>query len=178
MDIPETPFHPKGTMAPVKLKYWNTSETLTEKGFSISEIQSYPWRESYIIDGCRYDAVYNSSGMFRRFTHGEKFNQDVLNILNDKGIIAFDFHYETDNPLLRELYQKMVGLCNEHGINLTNIIEMTPYCTRYFLITEAYEYAFIDFWHNAKGQFTRAISSSTLGNDDNRIRKIIVEFSK
>jgi hypothetical protein len=50
------------------------------------------------------------------------------------------------------------------------------YTVRYSLITEAFEFACIDFWFNGKSIFTRAIASSSLGNNDEKLKRIIEEF--
>ena len=176
MEAPETPFHTKETMVQLKMKYWNICEALAEKGFTVSDVECHNWRESYTIDGCRYDTTFNSQGIFKRFTPVTSCNQEILEVLNSTGNTSFNFCYESDKAILKNLHQKMVGICNRHGICITNIAEVTPYCTRYFLITDAYEFGFIDFYHNADGFFTRALASSSLGNDDKKIKKVIGEF--
>ena len=174
--VPETPFHKANAMAPLKMKYWLVAEALSEKGYNISDIQSAPWRESYFIDGCRYDATYNGQGVFKRFTPVNNFDQEVLNTLNQMGKIAFPFDYHPEEKHFDILYQHIHCLCEKLGICISNVITPTPYSVRYFLITEAFEYAFIDFWFNSNHLWTRAIASSSLGEDDNSLKSLLSEL--
>lgn len=174
--VPETPYHNSSTSAPIRMKYWLVSEALSEKGYYLSGIQSSSWRESYIIDGCRYDATYNGQGVFKRFTPVCNCNQDVLDTLNQTGKIAFPFDYHPEEKHLDILYQHIHCLCEKLGICISNVIMPSAYCVRYFLITEAFEYAFIDFWFNASHLWTRAIASSSLGENDNALKSLLSEL--
>ena len=171
--VPETPYHNSSTLSPVKMKYWLVSEALSEKGYHLSDVQSSAWRESYFIDGLRYDAMYNGQGVFKRFEPVNNFDQDVLDTLNQTGKISFPFDYQPQEQHLNSLYQQMNCLCEKYGICISNIITPSQYCVRYFLITEAFEYAFIDFWFNANRLWTRAIASSSLGEVDYALKSLL-----
>lgn len=174
--VPETPFHKANAMAPLKMKYWLTTEALSEKGYNISDIQSAPWRESYFIDGCRYDATYNGQGVFKRFIPVNNYSQEVLDTLNQTGKISFPFDYQPEEEHLNVLHQHFNCLCEKYGICISNVIKPTPYSVRYFLITEAFEYAFVDLWFNASHLWTRAIASSSLGENDNALKSLLSEL--
>lgn len=174
--VPETPYHNPSTLAPIKMKYWLVSEALSEKGYHLSNVQSSAWRESYFVDGCRYDAMYNGQSVFRRFTPVTNFDQDVLEILNQTGKISFPFDYRPQEEHLNSLHQHMSCLCEKHGICISNVITPTPYSVRYFLITEAFEHAFIDIWFNANHLWTRAMASSSLGDNDNSLKSLLSEL--
>jgi hypothetical protein len=175
-DVPETPFHKSSVMAPIKMKYWLTSEALSEKGYNLSEVQSSSWRESYFIDGCRYDATYNGQGVFKRFIPVESYSQEVLDILNQTGKISFPFEYHPEERHLNVLHQHLSCLCEKHGIYISNVIKPTAYSVRYFLITEAFEFAFVDLWFNANSLWTRAMASSSLGDNDNALSSLLSEL--
>ena len=175
-DVPETPFHKSSVMAPIKMKYWLTSEALSEKGYNISEVQSASWRESYFIDGCRYDATYNGQGVFKRFIPVENYSEEVLDILNQTGKISFPFEYCPEEKHLNVLHQHFNCLCEKYGIGISNVIKTTAYCVRYYLITETFEYAFIDLWFNANNLWTRAIASSSLGDNDKLLKYLLQEL--
>ena len=174
--FPETPFHKANAMAPLKMKYWLTTEALSEKGYNISDIQSAPWRESYFIDGCRYDATYNGQGVFKRFVPVNNYSQEVLDTLNQTGKISFPFDYQPEEKHLNVLHQHVNCLCEKYGICISNVIKTTAYSVRYFLITEAFEYAFVDLWFNANNLWTRAIASSSLGNNDKLLKCLLGEL--
>ena len=174
--VPETPFHNSSAMTPVKMKYWLTTEALSEKGYNISDIQSVLWRESYFIDGCRYDATYNGQGVFKRFIPVNNYSQEVLDTLNQTGKISFPFDYQPEEKHLNILHQHFNCLCEKHGICISNVIKPTAYSVRYFLITEAFEYAFVDLWFNANNLWTRAIASSSLGDNDNALSSLLSEL--
>ena len=177
IEVPETPFHKPDTKPSLKMKYWLACEALAAKGYSISEIQSTTWRESYIIDGIRYDAIYNGQGVFKRFTPVSGCNQEVLDALNETGKISLQFNYSPESKHLKALYQQISCHCEILDICLTNIVRLNQYCTRYFFITEAFEYAFIDFWCNAQNIFTRAFASSSLGDNDSKLRRLLDFYS-
>lgn len=174
--VPETPFHNPDTMSSVKMKYWLVSEALSDKGFHLSDIHSSSWRESYFIDGCRYDAMYNGQGVFKRFAPVNNYDQEVLDTLNQTGRVSFPFVYQPEEKHLNALYQHMNCLCEKYGICISNVIMPTAYCVRYFLITEAFEYAFIDLWFNANHLWTRAMASSSLGDNDNALKSLLGEL--
>ncbi len=174
--IPDTPYHNSYAMNPVKMKYWLTSEALSENGYNLSEVQSSSWRESYFIDGCRYDATYNGQGVFKRFIPVENYSQEVLDILNQTGKISFPFEYHPEERHLNVLHQHLSCLCEKHGIYISNVIKPTTYSVRYFLITEAFEYAFVDIWFNANNLWTRAIASSSLGDNDKLLKCLLQEL--
>lgn len=176
ISVPETPFHKRETKASIKMKYWLANEALNEKGYAISEVQSQNWRESYIIDNSRYDATYDGQGVFKRFTAVTDCNQEVLDALNSTGKISFEFTYAPEAHHLKTIYQQMSSLCEKHDICISNIEMIGQYTVRYSLITEAFEFACIDFWFNGKAIFTRAIASSSLGNNDEKLKRIIEEF--
>jgi hypothetical protein len=174
--VPETPFHESNVMAPVKMKYWLTTEALSEKGYNLSDVQSAKWRESYFIDGCRYDATYNGQGVFKRFIPVNTFSPEVLDILNLTGKITFPFNYQPEEKHLAVLHQHLSCLCEKYGICISNVIRTTPYCVRYFLITEDFEYAFVDLWFNANCLWTRAMASSSLGENDDALKSLLNEL--
>ena len=174
--VPETPFHKANAMAPLKMKYWLTVEALSEKGYNISDIQSASWRESYFIDGCRYDAMYNGQGVFKRFVPVNNYSQEVLDTLNQTGKISFPFDYQPEEKHLNVLHQHFNCLCEKYGIGISNVIKTTAYSVRYFLITEAFEYAFVDLWFNANNLWTRAIASSSLGDNDKLLKCLLQEL--
>ncbi len=174
--VPETPFHISSVMAPVKMKYWLTTEALSEKGYNLSDVQSAKWRESYFIDGCRYDATYNGQGVFKRFIPVNNCSQEVLDILNQTGKITFPFDYQPEEEHLAVLHQHLSCLCEKYGICISNVIMTTPYCVRYFVITEDFEYAFVDLWFNANCIWTRAIASSSLGENDDALKLLLNEL--
>jgi hypothetical protein len=163
-------------MAPLKMKYWLAAEALSEKGYNISDIQSASWRESYFIDGCRYDAMYNGQGVFKRFVPVNNYSQEVLDTLNQTGKISFPFDYQPEEKHLNVLHQHFNCLCEKYGICISNVIKTTAYSVRYFLITEAFEYAYVDLWFNANNLWTRAIASSSLGENDKALRSLLTEL--
>lgn len=95
---------------------------------------------------------------------------------SNAGKISFPLDYQPEEKHLNILHQHLSCLCEKYGICISNVIKTTAYSVRYFLITEAFEYAFIDLWFNANNLWTRAIASSSLGDKDNVLKSLLDEL--
>lgn len=174
--VPETPYHATSAPAYLKARYWAIVNSLQGTSYAIRSVESKPYRDIYIIVASgnekRYDAIYDGNGIFKRFQ--DNGDTELTGRLNDISSMVVQCQYTSSIEAMNLLYAKMESLCNSLDITITNIIEdFEHFSIRYCLNTYSYEYAVIDFWTNKCGFVTSAIASSSLGEEDLKLKQLV-----
>lgn len=173
-NVEETPFHNSSVLLPVKVKYWSVFKNMLGTPFSINKVESKPWREIYEVhtpDGlARVDAVYNGAGVFTKYDAKVDI-QNLLSLFRDEDNIKYKIDYQPSLESLNVLYHRMISLCDELGITLTNVVEEN-YKVAYFMKASG-NFASLTFFFNAKGFINYAAPLSDVGEEDEKLVQLI-----
>jgi len=96
----------------------------------------------------------------------------IINVVLQRYIHPVSFQANTDYQ--KDLYEYMVENSYDFEILITNIVHQ-QYCDRYYLKTDA-DCAFIDFWYDKNGIYTKIMPKSTLGKNDEKLQMLILNF--
>lgn len=166
--------YPNGDDAPLHLrvKYDSVAQNLSGTAYSIRRVESKDYREIYYITSAagevRVDAIYNGAGTFTKFESPET---DLLDYFREEGNIRFAIAYTPSSDALGELYARMISLCDECDITLTNVVE-GRYNVVYYMRTSGH-YASLTFHYNAKGMISHGKPASDLGQEDEKLQMLI-----
>lgn len=98
---------------------------------------------------------------------------ELSTIINDSLAIEKTIDYKASNKVREELYQRMISVCEEVGVAITNIIEdPSGYAVLYHLKTDAL-YATIKFTNGADNALGVAMPQSELAENDEKLKYII-----
>ena len=105
-------------------------------------------------------------------------HDEVLAILNNEDNMQFSVDYNPSNEALNLLYNKMLSLCDELGIKITNIVEDLPqHYVKYFLKTSG-RFSLITFYFKGNYKINNALPSSELGAGDSKLEQLIKELDR
>ena len=107
------------------------------------------------------------------FTRYETKSDDLvlLDFFKDESNMMFSINYTPSLDSLHVLYNRVVSLCDELDIVITNVVEGN-YKVVYYLKTSA-NYASLNFTFNGKGAITYVSPLSTNGEEDEKLRLLI-----
>ena len=173
-NIPDTPFHDATVPLGVKAKYWSIQDHLKDTYYKIIDVRSAHYRDSYILDSpfgkIRMDCIYNSAGLVTRY-ECSPMNNELISIFEQEDNIEFSINYVPSLPSLAALYHKLLSACDELDITITNIEEGNYKVTYYLRATG--HYAALNFNYNAKGFISYVNPVSDLGEEDDKLNKMI-----
>ena len=180
-DVEETPFHRADAPLALKWKYWSVFWNIVEAGgdYTILHVTSLQWRERYEVqtpngEHVTVDATYDGSYIFSTYKYDSASEDDAAlhAIFENDGNIKYDVRYETPKfESLRKLHARMVSLCDELDITITNVVEHDWHLA-YYMRTSAH-YASIEFYFNKDGFIKYGKPISALGNDDEKLATLI-----
>lgn len=169
---PDTPFHHDNPVGALKSKYWSVVANMSGTEYSVENVRSYNWRERYSIrtpnGTVSVDAIYNGAYAFVNYSTQ---SSELLRFFTDESNIAFSIEYTPSTDSLKGLYAKIVSLCDELGIVLTNVTER-PWMVVYYMRASG-KYASLSFSFNSKGYITRCQAVSDLGPEDSKLAQLI-----
>ena len=91
---------------------------------------------------------------------------------------VFPVLYTPSDEKCRVLYLHMLMLCNTLEISITAVTECPEsWYVNYALVTDA-DYARLMFYFNAKGEFTKVVPESLLGEKDSKLNELTRKMSK
>ena len=172
--VKDTPFHVGTDDLCVKVKYWSIVKNLNGTDYRLKNVIHKPYRERYSIEGTDginiVDCLYNKAGIFTRYEF-EKPDETLYTLLKNEENIVFEFQYHSAFEALNILYQRILSLCDELGIILTNVYE-SDYKVFYYMRTSG-EFASLTFFYNAKGFINYAAPLSDMGAADEKLQLLI-----
>ncbi|MCS5488887.1 ATP-dependent DNA helicase [Algoriphagus limi] len=180
--IPISPFHKENQHLAKSLKYWELQEKLDNSPYQITLVQSLgEYRERYTIQ-CedqiiQIESDHNGAGIFNEFHALPNSNviwkQALLDLVNRPYQILYSIDYIPSLEVLKKLWGIMRLATEEIDITITNVEEKPDkFFVNYFLKTDA-KAAYIQFYFNGKGQLTSANPKSLLGENDQKLNKLI-----
>ena len=172
----ETPYHPAAVPAGVKAKYFSITENMEGTPYSVKSVASKPYRDIYEVntpDGIvRVDCVYNGAGQFTKFEARPE-NSEILKIFEDEDNMVYYIDYTPTKESLDTLYRRMMSLCDEFDIVVTNIAEhQAAYNVVYYMKTTG-RFAAITFFYDSKGFISYAAPVSEKGAADEKLMNLI-----
>lgn len=180
-----SPFHDENAEQFLKDKYVDVVDALAMIGCSVEKVLSFPYLEKYTIltpsGRFVYDGYYKKNHVFT-FRPNQQCvdNEKILALLNvtskvtpNEMDVSYEVSYEPSTDSFRELYIKMIGLLEQYGSRLVNVVEYPEsYYVRYCLKTSG-AFSYVDFFVDGKGFLTNARPSSDLGNADVKLQSIL-----
>lgn len=177
--VKETPFHDLTALPSVKCKYWSVVQNMCGSQYSIKNITCKPWRDIYEINTpigiVRVDAIYNSAGVFTKY-ETETNDTELLDFFQNEQNIRYKIDYHPSMESLKTLHNRMLSLCDEYGITLTNVIE-GHYQLTYYMKASG-NYAAITFFFDKKGCINYAVPLSDIGEADTKLLQLIDKLTK
>ena len=177
-DSPDTPSHPSNALPGVKAKYWSVTQHLASTVYSVRSVTCRNYRDSYQIatpgGDIRVDCLYNGAGMFTRY-ESDKADQELLDLFRNDDNLTYRYTYEPSLESLRSLHHRLVSLCDELDILITNVVEGN-YKVTYYLRTTGH-YASLNFTYNAKGFISYVNPLSELGADDEKLTLLLNQLN-
>ena len=172
--IKETPFHPFSASSSVKCKYWSIVKNMDGTQYSIKNVICKPWRDIYEVNTpigvVRVDAIYNSAGLFTKY-ETDVSNKDLLLLFQSDENIKYKIDFHPSLKSLQVLHSRMISLCDEYGIVITNVVEES-YQLVYYMKASG-NYASMTFFFNGKGFINYAAPLSDIGEADIKLTKLI-----
>jgi len=153
----------------ITMKLINQEVSFTLNHKSYQELYTFT-RENEV---CSVGLSYNKKG-FNDYVQeirkvGEKLPDFVKNVVLKRYLHPVALQATTDYQ--KDLYDLISEKISELDIHLTNIIHPQN-CERYYFKTDA-DCAYIDFWYDGKGIYTKFIPKSTLGEADEKLQKLL-----
>lgn len=172
-------FLPETATAAQKQKCLSVKENLDRKGFMLQSVQSCQYDDKYIIETpsgtVTIDCYYNGSGLYTRFVPQCLLpeNEDIIDAFENDSNMQYSIDYNPSSEAFSILYQKMLSVCDDMDIKITNIVEHLPqYYVSYYLKTSG-KYSQILFFFKGNQAITHALPSSDLGVEDEKLTKLI-----
>ena len=171
----ETPY-PALVKSSQRAKYWSIYENLQDTEFAINKVTCSNFLDTYYINTPNgeeiYDGSYNSSGQYNFRTRGKCANADkLLKLFADESNYGIKFEYQPQNYGFEAVHTLILAECQELGIAITNVFS-EQYAYVYCFKTPL-SYAFIKVFYNGKGIITSIMPSSTLGEEDEILNKLL-----
>lgn len=146
--------------------------------YSIKNVICKPWRDIYEVNTpigiVRVDAIYNGAGLFTKYETDINDTELLFFFQNDENIkYKIDYHPSLES--LKTLHCRMISLCDECGIILTNVVE-EHYQLVYYMKASG-SYAAITFFFNGKGFINYAAPLSDIGEADIKLSQLIEKLA-
>lgn len=173
-NIEETPFHSKTILPSVKCKFWSVVKNMDGTRYSIKNVICKPWRDIYEVNSpiglVRVDAIYNGAGLFTKYETDVN-DTELLSFFQNEENIKYKIDYHPYLESLKMLHSRMISLCDECGVKLTNVVE-EHYQLVYYMKASG-NYAALTFFFNGKGFINYAAPFSDIGESDNKLSQLI-----
>jgi hypothetical protein len=156
-------------------KVRNVAERL---GVECSDSCSISWQHRFSFSGdgeqCSLIVWYNSkfyTGKVDIFqTSSSEFAQQCTEIIKS-AMHSVEYSFVPKFDFQAKMHAHIEDVVSECGLSLINVVQ-NQWDDIYYIATDA-DTATIKFYYNAKGIYTHAIPSSTLGSEDSKLQKLI-----
>lgn len=178
-EVENTPFHMTEVSNLLKAKYHCIAENLSGTPFSIHNVVSRQYHDSYSIQTPlgvdRFDIYYNDSGIFQpaRTMAKNEFTDQILLLLNDERFLCSRYHYISSNDNYEKVYNLISSACDTLSIQITNVVEHPEDYSIVFYLSTSGTYSYIKIYINGQGFVTYAKPMSLLGKEDHELAALI-----
>lgn len=175
-NVAETPFHNAKAITAVKCKYWSVVQNMEGSGYRVEDVKPSNYRDIYSVktptgEVVRVDAIYNGAGIFTQYKVGNN-DGELLRIFNDESNMVYDIgHALTLQSWKATLHARIISLCDEIGIVLTNVVEKQWQLVYYMKASG--RYASLTFVFNKQGFINYGLPLSDIGQKDTKLRQLI-----
>ena len=173
-EVKETPYHTSSASLAEKVKYWSVRNNMDGTQYSIKNVICKSWRNIYEVSApngvIRVDIIFNGAGLVTGYEMNPC-DMELLSLFQNDENISYKIEYRPSSTSLELLHNRMISLCDECGIVLTNVVERT-YQLVYYMRTSG-NYASITFFFDRKGFIKYAVPLSDIGDTDGKLRKLI-----
>lgn len=177
-EVPTSPYHDTNTSPAIRAQYFGIESSLQANGYKIIAVQSFPYRERYKIEspeGKFYvcDGQYNKS---MRLRFNSAFSEELYSIINSADDLYISFNYTPSTETLKALHDCMCGICKEHDITITNIVESPEnYNVVYHLKTTFGTSSVTIYWD--KDDFLTNTITASDNTEDPKLNLLLQELS-
>ena len=170
-----TPFE-KLSIPCQKAKYWAIFNNLQDTEYSIHNIISSQYLDTYYINTPNgieiYNGYYNKGGQYRFTPMGNCINaEQVMCYLEDESSYRIKFDYNPKNDGFDAVHQLIQAECQELNVCNTNIYSEN-YAMVYCLKTST-SHAYLKLSYNGRKIITAIAPFSTAGDNDTQLKTII-----
>ena len=170
-----TPFE-KLSIPCQKAKYWAIFNNLQDTEYSIHNIISSQYLDTYYINTPNgieiYNGYYNKGGQYRFTPMGNCINaEQVMCYLEDESSYRIKFDYNPKNDGFEAVHQLIQAECQELNVCNTNIYSEN-YAMVYCLKTST-SHAYLKLSYNGRKIITAIAPFSTAGDNDTQLKTII-----
>ncbi len=162
-----------------KQKCLSVKANLDSKGLLLKAVQSCQYDDKYLVETpsgtVMVDCYYNGSGLYTRYQPQCLLpeNDDIMWAFENDGNMQYAVDYIPSSEAFATLYKKMLSVCDDMDVKITNIVEHLPqYYICYYLKTSG-KFAQILFYFNGNQAITHALPSSDLGAEDEKLTTLI-----
>ena len=100
-------------------------------------------------------------------------NEDIIDAFENDSNMQYSIDYNPSSEAFSVLYKKILSVCDDMNITITNIVEHLPqYYISYYLKTSG-KYSQILFYFKGNQAITHALPSSDMGVEDEKLTKLI-----
>ena len=170
-----TPFE-KLSIPCQKAKYWAIFNNLQDTEYSINNVISAQYLDTYYINTPNgieiYNGYYNKGGQYRFTPMGNCINaEQVMCYLEDESSYRIKFDYNPKNDGFDAVHQLIQAECQELNVCNTNIYSEN-YAMVYCLKTST-SHAYLKLSYNGRKIITAIAPFSTAGDNDTQLKTII-----
>lgn len=172
-------FLPSTVSSAQKQKCLCVEEQLNKKGYLLKSIQPCQFLDKYLIEtpsgSVIFNCFYNASGLYTKYIPQSIIpeNEEIIKIFENNDSIHYSFTYQPSSESFTILHKKILSICDDLDIKITNIVEHIPqYYIAYYLKTSG-NFSQILFYFKGNQTITHALPSSDLGTDDEKLTKLI-----
>ena len=117
-----------------------------------------------------YNAKFYTGKIEVYKTSSQEFAQQCKGVIKE-AMHTIEFTFTPKFDFQAQMHAHIVDVVNECGLSLMNVVQ-NQWDDIYYIATDA-DTASVKFYYNAKGVYTHAIPSSTLGTEDCKLKKLI-----
>lgn len=173
---------PDNAAAFQKQKCLCVKEGLDAKGYLLKSIQCCQYNDKYTVEvpsgTIIVDCYYNGAGLYTRYIPQSILseNEELMGIFNNEGGVQYAVDYSPTGEAFKQLYEKMLSVCDDESITITNIVEHSQqYYIAYYLKTTG-RFSQVLFYFDKNRTITHALPSSDIGFNDEKMKKLIMSF--
>lgn len=184
-DSQDVPFLPPTASCAQKQKCLCMQAQLEANGLVLTGITPLQYNDRYLVTlpsgaSVTVDCYYNGSGVYTRYVVQSNIPESelLLSLFENEDGMQYAVNYEPSNEALAQLHAKIMSVCEEMDIKVTNIVEyLANYNVTYYLKTSG-KFSQLVVFFKTNFAITHAIPSSDMGTDDVKLQQLIDALKK